>query len=180
MSNQILQLISILGAIVGVIGATLAFKSLKNKGVDVEGYINTTKEVINIADKTLEVAKEIAPNNPGIKTLDVIEKWARIATGEAEQLNHSGVLDKDERKETAQNAVYNVLEELGIGLTDKRKELIDTAIQNAVKELVHKNKTDQEKEIEKEDLQNKLKEKEKENETLKETINKIQNTVATV
>ncbi|MBZ9633212.1 hypothetical protein G9F70_002795 [Clostridium sp. FP1] len=67
----------------------------------------------------------------------MVEKWAKIGVGNAEQLYHSGEATGEERATIASNTVYNVLNEMNITVDDNKKILIDAAIKEAVLKLGH-------------------------------------------
>ncbi|PJI07064.1 MULTISPECIES: hypothetical protein [Clostridium] len=52
--------------------------------------------------------------NPAIEVLEIIEKWAKIAVGYAEQLSHAGDISKDQRAQGTGTVVLNVLSEMNV------------------------------------------------------------------
>lgn len=139
MSNTSLISISIiLGVTVCVLLVLLAlFPLLIKKGINLDNYFKETEKVVDTSNKLLGLANEVLPNNKAVNILEIIDKWAKIAVGNAEQLYHAEGIQKDERAETAENVVLNVLKELNIEVDDNKKALIAAAIKNAVNDLGH-------------------------------------------
>ena len=115
MSNFVI-VISVIVFVLGVVIGLIPY--LAKKGINTGKALNTAQKVIDGSDKILKVANEVLPNNPAVNILSVIEKWASIAVGNAEQLNHTGEISKDQRATEAEKIVLNVINELNIKLTD--------------------------------------------------------------
>ncbi|WP_175412965.1 hypothetical protein [Clostridium sp. AWRP] len=166
--NSINILIAIGGVV--VLGATLLlFPNLKKKGIDVDGVID---KVANEAEAIISVGKEVLlPANPVINVLDLIDKWAKIAAGNSQQLSHAGVISKDARSQVAENVVLNVCQEAKIPVDENKKALIDAAIKNAVNDFGHEPTTEAQK-------QEQIIKLTQENADLKQKLEAIQNTVA--
>lgn len=140
--TELVVLFTIAGATFGVLITMVSiFPILKKKGVDVSKALDNAEKIVDASDKILNVASDVLPGNPTVKTLEIIEKWAKIAVGNAEQLAHTGDINKDDRAEVAEKVVLNVLRELNIDVDDNKKALIDAAIKNAVNDLGHSNST---------------------------------------
>ena len=138
MSNQMLQIIIMVTVLVGVLGLLIVLLPyLKSKGVNVSAILDSAQKATNNIDKAIAVVQDILPNNPTVGLLTIIEKWAKIAVGNAEQLNHSGDITADERATVAEDTVLTVLKELNITVDDNKKTLIDAAIKEAVLNLGH-------------------------------------------
>lgn len=136
--NQTIQLIIMVIVLVGVVGGYLLFVPyLKSKGVNVSTLLANADKVTQGLDKTLTVINEVLPGNPAVEFLTIIEKWAKIGVGNAEQLCVSGVVTDQERATIASQTVYSVLDELKIDIDDNKKVLIDAAIKEAVLKLGH-------------------------------------------
>lgn len=136
--NQTLQIITMVIVLVGVLGVIIGLNPyLKLKGVNVSSILDNAQKVTESVDKVLGVVQDILPNNPTVGLLTIIEKWAKIGVGNAEQLYHSGEATSDERATIAEQTVYNVLSELNITVDDNKKILIDAAIKEAVNNLGH-------------------------------------------
>jgi hypothetical protein len=110
---------------------------LKKKGVNVSTLLDNAQKTTETIDKALVVVQDILPNNPAVIVLKLIEKWAKIAVGNAEELYHSGEVTSEERAVIASQTVYNVLGEMNITVDDNKKILIDAAIKEAVLNLGH-------------------------------------------
>lgn len=137
---QLVTWSGIVGALVGVIIVMLIiFPVLKRKGIKVQDLLDQTKKVVDSSGDILNVVKTLMPNNNVVNILQIVEKWAEIAVGDAEQLFHAGEIDKCDREAVAKSVVLNVLKELNIDVDDSKKQLIDAAIKNAVNELGHSN-----------------------------------------
>ncbi|URZ06950.1 phage holin, LLH family [Clostridium felsineum] len=136
--TEIIMLFTIIGIILGVFITMLAiFHLLKKKGVDISGILEETQKVIDTSDTVLDAKSKDIFENEDIEILKIIDRWAKIAVGSAEQLFHAGNIDRDERSELAENVVFNVLKELNINIDDNKKAIIDAAIKNAVNNLGH-------------------------------------------
>lgn len=180
-SVQVASMLLTSGVVCGVLGFLSAIPYLKKRNINIDGALNKVKNIADTSGKILDVADEVLPNNPVIFFLKNFDKWAKIAAGEAEQLSHAGDISSDKRLETAQNAVYNILNELNIELTDNRKALIDSSIQDAVNELGHKDTTEAEKAAAMEKLQVEKAQLASENTQLKQAIAQFTaNTAGTV
>lgn len=133
-------LLIVLGVTLGVIVALLVLLPLlKKKGVNTSEILNNATNITNSLDKVISVAQDLLPNNPALNVLTTIEKWAKIAAGNAQQLYHAGEITGDERATTAERIVLNVLAEMKISVDNNKKALIDAAIKNAVNDLGHNN-----------------------------------------
>ncbi|WP_234123435.1 hypothetical protein [Clostridium hydrogenum] len=135
---QLITIIIILAVTAGVLATLLfIFPLLKKKGVDAGKALDNAQTAVNTAGKLIDAATAVLPSNPALNILEIVEKWAKIAVGDAEQLYHAGDITKDERAKTAETVVLNVLSELKIDVDDNKKALIDAAIKNAVNDLGH-------------------------------------------
>ncbi|KOF57577.1 MULTISPECIES: hypothetical protein [Clostridium] len=141
MGNESIVAISVLfGVLGGVLGTIIfLFPYLKSKGVDLKSVLSDIENVVDVSGKAIDVISGIVPNNKAVNILEIIEKWAKIAVGDAEQLYHAGDISKDGRAEIAESVVYSVLKEMNINIDDNKKELINAAIKNAVNDLGHSN-----------------------------------------
>ncbi|PJI07459.1 MULTISPECIES: hypothetical protein [Clostridium] len=137
---QLITWSSILGVLAGAIMVMLiVFPILKKRGIDVNDVLEQTRKAVDSSGKILTIVKSAVPNNGVLNILDIVQKWAQIAVGDAEQLYHAGDISKDERTKVAESVVESVLKELNIDIDENKKELIDAAIKNAVNELGHSN-----------------------------------------
>ncbi|WP_066019931.1 MULTISPECIES: hypothetical protein [Clostridium] len=178
MTNEGYQIIAIAGVVFGVLVFLLAaLPYARKKGVNVENTIGTGKTMVDDADKILNVASDVMPGNSAIKVLEIIEKWAKIAVGYAEQLSHAGDIGKDERAQAAENVVLNVLSEMNVTVDDNKKALIDATIKNAVNDLGHTPVNEAQKTAQIQEAQNKLSSALQDNVQLKQKLNTIQSVV---
>ncbi|AAK78850.1 hypothetical protein BJV85_003134 [Clostridium acetobutylicum] len=130
----------ILGILAGVVIVMLViFPILKKRGVNIENMLDQTKKAVDSSGEILNVIKTTMPNNNVVNILQIVQKWAQIAVGDAEQLYHAGNISKEDRAKVAESVVLNVLKELNIEVDESKKHLIDAAIENAVNELGHSN-----------------------------------------
>ena len=137
---QLITWSSILGVLAGAVMVMLiVFPILKKRGIDVNDVLEQTKKAVDSSGKILTIVKSTVPNNGVLNILDIVQKWAQIAVGDAEQLYHAGDINKDERTKVAESVVESVLKELNIDIDENKRELIDAAIKNAVNELGHSN-----------------------------------------
>lgn len=138
MNPLVLNILIIIVVLIGVLGCILwLFPWLVKKGVPLGKFLDSAVDFIVKLGKGLDIANKILPANPILNIISIIDKWASIGVGQAEQLYHAGRLEKEERKQAALEVVYKVLGELNIELTDTIKALIDAAIENAVNALGH-------------------------------------------
>jgi hypothetical protein len=179
LSVQTIQTL-ISGGVVGmVLGSGGIFAFLNKKGVNISKDLDNVNKVITATEPIISVGKEIAPLNPVVTMADLIEHWAKIGVGNAEQLYHTGKLVSDEdRFKSAHDTVYANLKELNINPTENQQKIIDDVIQYWVNDLGHKYKTDAERESEKQALQAKITTLTNENVQLRQKIATIQNTVS--
>lgn len=140
MSNiQVLLIIA--GVVIGVLVTLLAgIPYLKKKGINIEDVIKELKNDSTIAKAVADEVKPLLPK-PMQGVVDIIEKWAPIAVGNAEQLAHTGDIDKADRGKVAEDVVLNVLKDLNITPTENQLYIIDASIKNAVNALGHDNKS---------------------------------------
>jgi FtsZ-binding cell division protein ZapB len=135
--NLTILLIIALLIIVVLFVVYVAIPFLKKKNVDISKQLNTALDLVDKAGAALNVANEVIPTNPVLGTLNIIEKWAKIAVGNAQQLYHAGDIEKGDRAAAAENVVLTVLGELSIPVDDNKKTLIDASIKEAVNALGH-------------------------------------------
>ncbi|MEY8001776.1 bZIP transcription factor [Clostridium sp. Mt-5] len=179
----------ILGLTVGV-GATvlILLPFLKKKGVNTADVLQKVDTGLQEVKKYTDAAKALVPGNKFLNILSVIEKYAEIGVGQAAQLNVSSQLPADQRKKSAEDYVYNVLNKLGIEVDDNIKTIVSGVIENKVYDL----KTPEEKksaqqtatqtqvsqlQTQNSQLQSEKTQLQQENEKLKQTIASIQSTV---
>ncbi|KHD35894.1 hypothetical protein NL50_11520 [Clostridium acetobutylicum] len=130
----------ILGILAGVVIVMLViFPILKRRGANIENILDQTKKAVDSSGEILNVIKTTMPDNNVVNILQIVQKWAQIAVGDAEQLYHAGNISKEDRAKVAETVVLNVLKELNIEVDESKKHLIDAAIENAVNELGHSN-----------------------------------------
>lgn len=139
---QIAALSIIFGVVGGVIGTIMfLFPYLKKKGIDVTSVLLDVRKVVDTSDKIIDTVNEVLPGNPAVGALQVIEKWAQIAVGDAEELYHTGDICKADREKVAKSVVLSVIKELNIEIDENKRQLIDAAIKNAVNDLGHSSKS---------------------------------------
>jgi hypothetical protein len=173
-STELLNILAIGGTTFGVLGTTLGAIPYFSKKSNGDVVLNKAQSVVNSADKILAVANDVLPNNPVVNVLEVIEKWAKIAAGNAEQLYHAKDISKDDRAKVAEGVVLNVLQELKINVDDKRKALIDATIKNAVNDLGHEPVTEAQKTVQLQQVQAQTAQLTQENAALKQQLATVQ------
>ncbi|KAA8668668.1 hypothetical protein [Clostridium sp. HV4-5-A1G] len=136
MSSTTILFIVIVGLAVGV-GATVLvlLPYLKKKGIDTGEILQKVEIGLQEIKKYTDAAKAIVPGNKFLNILSIIEKYAEIGVGQAEQLNISSQLPADQRKKSAEDYVYSVLQKLGIEVDDNVKTIVSGVIENKVYEL---------------------------------------------
>ncbi|MEY7999422.1 hypothetical protein AB8U03_04280 [Clostridium sp. Mt-5] len=182
----------VLGLAVGV-GATVLvlLPFLKKKGVNTADVLQKVDTGLQEVKKYTDAAKALVPGSKFLNILSIIEHYAEIGVGQAAQLNVSSQLPADQRKKSAEDYVYNVLNKLGIGVDDNVKTIVSGVIENKVYDL----KTPEEKksagqtavqtqvsqlQTQNTQLQSEKSQLQQENEKLKQTIASIQGAVTPV
>ena len=174
--NNILQLIIILAVALGIGGITYyVFPILKAKKINLNKIFETVNSLMVLMDGFMKTMKEVFPKSKEISIMDKIFEYAHIAVRESEQLYIISEISENQRKEKAEDYVYNILKQLNIEITDQVKKIVSGAIESEVYNLGHVKTIDQ-KTTEKNLVaqNNKLI---NENAKLKNTISNIQNTV---
>lgn len=186
--NTISILIATAGVTIGVLGIMIgAIPFLKKKGVDVDKTIKDLNTKGELIEGITDQLKPVLPKKV-VNVIDLIEKWAPIAAGKAEQMVHAGEIGKDDRATTAEDVVLSVLKEAEIEVDENKKKLIDAAIKNAVNDFGHAPKdvkqiqaqaeaTQKQLQSEKEQIQAQLSQVQNENAQLKQTIASVQATL---
>lgn len=176
-------LLFVFGITIGVVAsAVVLLPLLTKKGVKVEEIAGKVDKAINTADSVLQVVDKIVPNNPVVKTLDIIETYAKKGAGCAEQLYLTSKLDGEARNDKAKDTVYNALGIAGITATPEIDQLIKDTVESEVLLLGHKpadvKAQEEAAKAAQEQLQNQNNALAQENAQLKQTINAVQSTVA--
>jgi FtsZ-binding cell division protein ZapB len=109
--------------------------ALKRKGVDTGEILQKVDAGLQEVKKYTDAAKAIVPGNKFLNILSIIEHYAEIGVGQAQQLNVSSQLPADQRKKSAEDYVYSVLQKLGIEVDDNVKTIVSGAIESKVYEL---------------------------------------------
>jgi len=129
-------LFTIIGLAVGVGATVLVFLPyLKKKGVNTGEILGKVDAGLKEVRKYTDAAKSIVPGNKFLNILSIIEHYAEIGAGQAQQLNISSQLPADQRKQSAEDYVYNVLNKLGIEVDDNVRTIVSGVIENKVYEL---------------------------------------------
>lgn len=172
-SNNLLGVIAMLGTTVGVLGIVLGILPYaKKKDINVDGAIKELNSKGELIQAAVDEIKPILPTQAqGV--INLIEKWAPIAAGNAEQLYHAGDISKDDRAGAAESVVLNVLKEMNITVDDNKKALIDATIKNAVNDLGHAPADAKQLQATQDDLKAKNQELQDKNTQLQQTINQI-------
>ena len=126
----------VIGLAIGV-GTTVLvlLPALKRKGVDTGEILQKVDAGLQEVKKYTDAAKAIVPGNKFLNILSIIEHYAEIGVGQAQQLNISSQLPADQRKKSAEDYVYSVLQKLGIEVDDNVKTIVSGAIESKVYEL---------------------------------------------
>ena len=129
-------LFTIIGLAIGV-GATVLvlLPYLKKKGVDTGEILGKVDAGLKEVRKYTDAAKSISPGNKFLNILSIIEHYAEIGVGQAAQLNISSQLPADQRKKSAEDYVYSVLQKLGIEVDDNVRTIVSGVIESKVYEL---------------------------------------------
>ena len=129
-------LFTIIGLAIGVGATVLVFLPyLKKKGVDTGEILGKVDAGLKEVRKYTDAAKSIVPGNKFLNILSIIEHYAEIGVGQAQQLNISSQLPADQRKKSAEDYVYSVLQKLGIEVDDNVKAIVSGVIESKVYEL---------------------------------------------
>ncbi|WP_446897401.1 hypothetical protein ACSVC9_10285 [Clostridium sp. LBM24168] len=126
----------VIGLAIGVGAAVLVLlPALKRKGVDTGEILQKVDNGLQEVKKYTDAAKAIVPGNKFLNILSIVEHYAEIGVGQAQQLNISSQLPADQRKKSAEDYVYSVLQKLGIEVDDNVKAIVSGVIENKVYEL---------------------------------------------
>ncbi|MFC0905918.1 hypothetical protein ACFHWD_14675 [Clostridium sp. MT-14] len=126
----------VIGLAIGVGAAVLVLlPALKRKGIDTGEILQKVDNGLQEVKKYTDAAKAIVPGNKFLNILSMIEHYAEIGVGQAQQLNISSQLPADQRKKSAEDYVYSVLQKLGIEVDDNVKTIVSGAIESKVYEL---------------------------------------------
>jgi Flp pilus assembly protein CpaB len=178
MSNEIIAMLTVVGVVVVVFGGiAYLLPYIKDKGVDMSNLVNKAEQVLNGVDSVVSVADTILPNNPTVNFIKTIDKYAKLAVGQAEQLYIKSQLPADQRNAQAKETINLVLKNLNIEVTPDIQKIIDGAIEAEVLALGHKSKTEQEKETERISLITQNQQLQQVNSQLQNKLNQIQQTV---
>ena len=129
-------LFTIIGLAIGVGATVLVFLPyLKKKGVDTGEILGKVDAGLKEVRKYTDAAKSIVPGNKFLNILSIIEHYAEIGVGQAQQLNISSQLPADQRKKSAEDYVYSVLQKLGIEVDDNVRTIVSGVIESKVYEL---------------------------------------------
>ena len=129
-------LFMIIGLAIGVGATVLVFLPyLKKKGVDTGEILGKVDAGLKEVRKYTDAAKSIVPGNKFLNILSIIEHYAEIGVGQAQQLNISSQLPADQRKKSAEDYVYSVLQKLGIEVDDNVRTIVSGVIESKVYEL---------------------------------------------
>ena len=134
--NNIIQLISIIGITLAA-GFTIGHFHSSKKNNNLEKIFNNSNKVIESVDSIIKIADTIAPNNPVLNIIKIIEKYAKVGVHHSEQLYINSKLESNERKNKAKETIYSVLKELNINITPNISKIIDGAIEAEVLALGH-------------------------------------------
>lgn len=135
-----------IGAVIGIVIAAVALifggiyfvipRAIK-KGIDVSGAIDVARNVTTTSDALLDGLKKIFPDIKALDIVDTIVGYAAKAVDAAEQMWAAHLLEKDSRKEKAEELTYAMLALAGIEVDDQVKRVVDGAIEAAVLYLPH-------------------------------------------
>ncbi|MHC6180952.1 hypothetical protein ACYUJ6_14055 [Clostridium sp. JNZ X4-2] len=129
-------LFTIIGLAVGVGAAVLILLPyFKKKGVDTGEVLEKVETGLQEVKKYTDAAKALVPGNKFLNVLSIIEHYAEIGVGQAQQLSISSQLPADQRKKSAEDYVYSVLQKLGIEIDDNVRTIVQGVIESKVYEL---------------------------------------------
>ena len=151
---------------------------LKAKKVNLNKIFEIVNNLMILIDGTMKTMKEVFPKSKEISIMDKIFEYAHIAVRESQQLYIISEINENQRKEKAEEYVYNILNQLNIEITPEVKKIVSGAIESEVYNLGH-TKTIEQKVTEKKLVaqNNALVD---ENTKLKNTISNIQNTAKVI
>lgn len=168
MNNIVLITIGVTLGIGGTVMALLPL--LKKKGVQTQEILKKADTILDGANTIVNVADKLLPNNPIVDIMANVSKYAHIGVHEAEQLYLASNLSKNDRSIKAKETISTALKLMGIDITEEIEKVIDATIEMECLALGHKDKSQQELQVEKEKLQ-------QENNNLKDIVSKIQGIV---
>jgi hypothetical protein len=135
------NIIIIGGTITGVIGFTLLLYYLAYKKVNVSSILSSIEKLLKGTETITEVIGEYSTGK--VKKADefakfLLEQAINFVQG-TEQMYVSSQISADERKNTAINAITDLLEVQGVEITDKLKNVIGMYVEKACSDDTIKN-----------------------------------------
>lgn len=179
LSIQTISLLITTGVVGVVLGSLGGITYCRKKSINIDKGIDTVTNIVQTAEPIVGVADALFPNNPAVVILKTIEKWAKIAAGNAEQLKHAGDISGDQRADTAEKVVNAVLKELNIDVTENRKILMDAAIKDIVNSFGHTEPTEAQKQAQLQQVQQQLQQQMLQNQQLQQKLAQVQSAVGT-
>lgn len=115
----------------------VGFGFMIKKGKDPQKYLKKADTALTDAQAVTDVVNKVIPNNPMVKIIGLIEKYAHVGVTEAEQLYLASKLPAEERNAKAKDTIYTALGLIGIQKTDAIDKIIDGVIESECLALGH-------------------------------------------
>ena len=105
---------------------------LIKKGINIGGVLSNTNTALDTIQLAFNSIKSLLPYNSKLELISSLITWAKAGADKAEQLYKSGQLEKEKRKKTAQDFVYDAIRAAGFEVTDDIVTVVDGAIDAAI------------------------------------------------
>jgi hypothetical protein len=122
-------IVAAVGVIFGICG--IIFPALTKKGVDTGAILGKVDSGLDIAGKTVDAIKNIAPDTPYISTAEAIIEFSDQGVKKAEQLYQSNQISADARKTEAIQLTKDLLTAAGVTITPQIETIINGCVEAA-------------------------------------------------
>lgn len=139
--NTIHIILIIAAAVAAVVGGIYIVMPLAvKKGLNVSGALSATGTVLGAVGTAIDGVQLLLPANATLGVIDMIVEYAQKGVEAAEQMYKASQIEKEQRKITATNMVYDCLALAGIERTEQIDSIVSGMIEAAVLALPATNK----------------------------------------
>lgn len=128
----IILAIIVITAAITIVAMYILIPLLQKKGINIGGILSDTNNALDTIQLAFNSIKSLFPYNEKLQFISNLIVWAKAGADKAEQLYKSGQLEKEERKKTAQDFVYDAVHVAGFDVTDDIVNVINGAIDAAI------------------------------------------------
>lgn len=130
--DNTMMVILIVGIVAAVMaGVCLLFPMLIRKGLNVNGTLEGTSNVLDTAGLVVDGLTGIFPESAALTVVDKIIDYAKQAVKAAEQMYKAAMIQADERKDKAREIIYECLKVAQIEVTPDVEKVVDGLIEAA-------------------------------------------------